>query len=911
MGIFDRISGTLDELVSATADEDKDAPIRDALTTIREQLSRGDVSVARVRVDDLARQHPRRADVQEARGEVLLATRDLDDAATAFGRVVDLEPSRATAWVRLGQVLADLARPEPARDALRRALAFSSLPTADRAQALRAIGEVYVQLGQPAKALRVLRKLVEMTPDDPLSFATLGRVLLSLGDREGADWLTRAGRLPGGDVSMLLAAARAHADRATTALAIGSEHRDVAPADRDAALKLLNEAADRAPSDADVLTARARRLADLGDWPSALAQATAATTLNPGEVRAWTAARDVFLRAGQFADAVACAQRETARGARLDLRDWLTPALGVRTDDAVRDAFAAAEADGDSDDDELTTDELRAFLSKTASADALRRVARLAPDEASRRFVYRSHAPSPPPANGAFGWLVWARDYVLKQSAPLSSSALPLAHAIEVFDRPLQVAVMGEFNAGKSSFVNALAGDIVARVGVTPTTATINILRHGAVISGRVRFHDGRLRDLKEGEVGPFLETLDDDEAARVRWVEIFSPAATLRRFEIVDTPGLNSLSAAHEQVAKDFLVEADAVVWVFAFGQAAKATERAALDVVHGAGKRVLGVINKVDGADDADLREVTAHTQRELGDRLAALIPFSARAALRAQKQGNAEDRERSGLTAVEGALEHLFFDHARQLKQATALATLRRLLADMNAAVDATSANLQAQEAALSRERTALRKAEAALRSTLAAERVALRTRIDRSIRGTAPDVREFLRPRSWPFGEPHVEAANERDLTDLLDDAVSAAIDTTTAAFKICLRDETDGLLSVAHAQLTSALDATTAAFEAYARGTLEGSAALFFRVDMSRVRVELPALSNLLATYAPDPETRFFRVLEQRLTERFADAHRDLARRTDDLELDRLAHEEQVVRPLAELQALVTANDKTN
>ena len=55
---------------------------------------------------------------------------------------------------------------------------------------------------------------------------------------------------------------------------------------------------------------------------------------------------------------------------------------------------------------------------------------------------------------------------------------------------------MGEFNAGKSSFVNALAGAEVAPVGVTPTTATINVLRYGAARRARVIYHDGTARDL-------------------------------------------------------------------------------------------------------------------------------------------------------------------------------------------------------------------------------------------------------------------------------------------------------------------------------------------------------------------------------------------------------------------------------
>ena len=45
--------------------------------------------------------------------------------------------------------------------------------------------------------------------------------------------------------------------------------------------------------------------------------------------------------------------------------------------------------------------------------------------------------------------------------------------------------------------------------------------------------------------------------------------------------------------------VDADAIVWVFAVGQAAKATESEALALAHAAGKRVLGVLNKIDRAE------------------------------------------------------------------------------------------------------------------------------------------------------------------------------------------------------------------------------------------------------------------------------------------------------------------------
>ena len=105
----------------------------------------------------------------------------------------------------------------------------------------------------------------------------------------------------------------------------------------------------------------------------------------------------------------------------------------------------------------------------------------------------------------------------------------------------------------------------------------------------------------------------------------------------------MNSIRPEHESVARDFLLDADAIVWVFAVGQAAKATEREALAVAHGAGKRVLGVLNKIDRAGPDELKAVIRHVEKTLGDLVDAIVPFSATrrrrgAAGRARRPGTA---------------------------------------------------------------------------------------------------------------------------------------------------------------------------------------------------------------------------------------------------------------------------------
>src|SRR5687767_2606382 len=60
-----------------------------------------------------------------------------------------------------------------------------------------------------------------------------------------------------------------------------------------------------------------------------------------------------------------------------------------------------------------------------------------------------------------------------------------LEHSIEQLDELFLLVIVGEFNAGKSAFINALLGSRVVEEGVTPTTAQINILQYGDQVDRR------------------------------------------------------------------------------------------------------------------------------------------------------------------------------------------------------------------------------------------------------------------------------------------------------------------------------------------------------------------------------------------------------------------------------------------
>src|SRR3954468_22931667 len=596
MGILDRIAGTLDELTG-----DGRAAIADEIARARALASDGDPARAEALLDELTRRSPRTAEAFLALGELRAGRGALEEAVAPLGRAVDLDGGYAAAWCALGEALAGLGRVDPARDALRRTLTLAFDSQSLRRRATAALGRVHATAGKLTHAARELQKALEMggpdRADDRRLALDYGRVLARLGEREASEWLTRAARAENADPAVFAEAAAVAPDDGRTEA-------------------LLREGLGRAPADVALRAAMVAFLLRSARAEEAAGLAETSVAEAPGDPRAWAALREAAARTGRWRQALDAATHETALGAPPRPEARLALALGAEDREALVELSRAEPS---------WAAALDAFIDGRAAEADLLRLGRLAPNEPSRRFVARSGAPAAPPVGQLAGLLTWAHE--LASATPALIGLAPtVGRAAEAFDRPLLVAVMGEFNAGKSSFVNALCGADVAPTGVTPTTATINVLRYGATPEARVVHHDGSARAIPAGDIAAFLARLRDADASEVRMVEIFLPVEALRRVEIVDTPGLNSIRPEHERVARDFLRDADAIVWVFAAGQAAKATEREALTLAHAAGKRVVGVLNKIDRAEPGEVSALVRHVEGTLGDLVSPVVPFSA---------------------------------------------------------------------------------------------------------------------------------------------------------------------------------------------------------------------------------------------------------------------------------------------
>ena len=252
---------------------------------------------------------------------------------------------------------------------------------------------------------------------------------------------------------------------------------------------------------------------------------------------------------------------------------------------------------------------------------------------------------------------------------------LALERSIEQLDEQFLLVIVGEFNAGKSAFINAIVGSRVALEGVTPTTAQINVLQYGDTVQHEVR--------------GPALRV-------------ITAPAPLLREIHIVDTPGTNAIMREHEAITAEFVPRSDLVLFVTSADRPFTETERAFLEQVRGWGKKVVVVINKIDILEgQAQVEEITtfvADSARALLGFQPEIFPVSARLALRA-KQGDPAAWEASRFEALERYIRETLDSPGRvQLKLLNPLGVGAAVTARLSKAIEDRAALLKEDFATL---------------------------------------------------------------------------------------------------------------------------------------------------------------------------------------------------------------------
>ena len=194
-------------------------------------------------------------------------------------------------------------------------------------------------------------------------------------------------------------------------------------------------------------------------------------------------------------------------------------------------------------------------------------------------------------------------------------------------DEPFYLLVAGEYNSGKSSFINAMCGEHVLADGPTPTTNRITLLTYGDKVETK--------------EIGDHL-------------CQATYPMDSLRDVTLVDTPGTNSIIVEHAALTESFVHRAELVLFVTSADHPFTESERQFLQFLKGKwGRKVLFVLNKIDLKTQEELDEIVTFLEKNCYRLLGfepKILSVSAKEAYKAKVEGDETLLQKSRIAEVE---------------------------------------------------------------------------------------------------------------------------------------------------------------------------------------------------------------------------------------------------------------------
>jgi small GTP-binding protein len=177
----------------------------------------------------------------------------------------------------------------------------------------------------------------------------------------------------------------------------------------------------------------------------------------------------------------------------------------------------------------------------------------------------------------------------------------------EVKNGNFTIVVVGEFSAGKSTFLNALMGEKFLPSYSNETTATINFLKH--------KEHCEDNKNLKVYLSNGNIETFDEvsfdilqkystankesgiDVVKEVNKIELFLESKFLSdKVLLVDSPGLNGIADGHRDITESQIEKSHSCIYIFSADHPGTKSEFEFIERLNKRFSSIIFVLNKID---------------------------------------------------------------------------------------------------------------------------------------------------------------------------------------------------------------------------------------------------------------------------------------------------------------------------
>lgn len=204
-----------------------------------------------------------------------------------------------------------------------------------------------------------------------------------------------------------------------------------------------------------------------------------------------------------------------------------------------------------------------------------------------------------------------------EEKKPLEEIREIMGRNLSALERPINVVVMGEVKSGKSTFVNAFSGKLVSTMDVLEATATVHEIKYGSKECVKIKMHNERDVTLNSlSEYHSYLQNTIEDSSlsGRIDKVSLYLENERFKKINLVDTPGLNTVTTENILKTDNYIVNADAIIWILNAHHLGQSDIQNKIFKMRDFGKPIIGIINRCDEV-NGDPQELLEYVEEEMG--------------------------------------------------------------------------------------------------------------------------------------------------------------------------------------------------------------------------------------------------------------------------------------------------------
>jgi GTP-binding protein EngB required for normal cell division len=341
----------------------------------------------------------------------------------------------------------------------------------------------------------------------------------------------------------------------------------------------------------------------------------------------------------------------------------------------------------------------------------------------------------------------------------------------------LSVAVVGEINRGKSTFLNALLGETVFPSRTMVCTAGVTVLDHGQEPRAEVIYKNDAAEeiDLSGTEPAQALKEVVSRSNKDVQDIQVtrvwYPNPFTGNGLVLVDTPGVNDPDHWREEITYSYLAEADAVIMLLDPMQPLSASETEFLDakILDRSISNLIFVVNKIDDVPRADREDALARVEDTLSEHVPnpTIYPVAAKPALRAKQTGDESKLKGTGMPEFEeGLMDFLAKGRGGLLlktkvqKGLDHLAHIEDTVQQRRGALDAEKGEVEERLAEAQSELDSLRQRRDRLEKKLGGEQSRIERTLKKAVQRRADHLNDSVKPAL--AGESSTQSLQDRAL-----------------------------------------------------------------------------------------------------------------------------------------------------